>query len=392
MEKVPILKGNDMEISVPMTYLNWSRYRKKESHTRIIEAKIWTDSIVTGQPDIIGPIQIINTMASANPEYFPTKLRPSIATRVKIYCEDGDNSEFFKIKEIKTRDEHYHRGIFLDEIAALVSISLGIRAIAGSVDRDFFPHGDPLGTPTELHYNAHPTLPPTSGSPVVPRLSETHNISRLTALEKFPDLQPDDSVVVIKAARLYQQAMWLADAHPEFSWLLLVSAIETAANHWVKNEKSLHISLEESFPGIFSIIQKHKCDEIADLIRDELRDNTKSTQKYLSFMSTFAPTPPTKRPALFFQLDYSPENLRKSLEKVYRYRSRALHSGIPFPGPMCESARKSHEGEAYMETPQAVLSGAGGSSWAKKDLPMALHTFEHISRGAILNWMESLSA
>ncbi len=79
--------------------------------------------------------------------------------------------------------------------------------------------------------------------------------------------------------------------------------------------------------------------------------------------------------------------MKKSLAKVYGYRSDALHGGIPFPPPMCAVPHQ-HDGLAA-ETPGTAYS-ALGAVWTKKDLPMFLHTFEYIVRGALLKWWQSM--
>lgn len=43
-------------------------------------------------------------------------------------------------------------------------------------------------------------------------------------------LSATDAVAVLRAARLYQQGIWIADDDPSQAWVQLVSALETAAN------------------------------------------------------------------------------------------------------------------------------------------------------------------
>lgn len=54
---------------------------------------------------------------------------------------------------METDDEHYHSGGVFDEVAALASLVLNARIVAGPVDRTFSPGEDPLGNarrPAEL--------------------------------------------------------------------------------------------------------------------------------------------------------------------------------------------------------------------------------------------------
>ncbi len=70
----------------------------------------------------------------------------------------------------------------------------------------------------------------------------------------------------------------------------------------------------------------------------------------------------------------------------------ALHEGIPFPPPMCDAPFDErgwpapHEGGGL-----GLATGTQGGVWMSDDLPMTLHTFEYIARGALLNWWSSLA-
>jgi hypothetical protein len=132
----------------------------------------------------------------------------------------------------KTYDEHYHAGDHFDEVGALISLILGIRAQAGPATRRFDANTDPLGTPMEFDYKPVPVLLPLRESPRIPRLQEAANLLNLAPIEKLPRLTLEAANVVMKVARMYQQALWLADTHPEMSWLLFVSAVEAAAAYW----------------------------------------------------------------------------------------------------------------------------------------------------------------
>lgn len=82
--------------------------------------------------------------------------------------------------------------------------------------------------------------------------------------------------------------------------------------------------------------------------------------------------------------------MKAALRKIYAYRSRALHSGTPFPNPMCRAPLRHRDGEIPEEIPAGLASGALGATWLAEDTPMLLHTFAHIARGALLNWWTSM--
>ena len=75
-------------------------------------------------------------------------------------------------------------------------------------------------------------------------------------------------------------------------------------------------------------------DGLVDRIGKEFADTLGSTKKFIDFLLTHLPPPPSQRPQ-WGQLSWEESNLRKALRLVYEYRSQALHRGVPFPGPMC---------------------------------------------------------
>jgi len=82
--------------------------------------------------------------------------------------------------------------------------------------------------------------------------------------------------------------------------------------------------------------------------------------------------------------------MKKLLTLVYNYRSRALHGGRPFPAPMCEPPMIFGDTNVPAERPLGITMSTRGGTWRAKDVPLCLHMFEHIVRGALLNWWESL--
>jgi hypothetical protein len=83
--------------------------------------------------------------------------------------------------------------------------------------------------------------------------------------------------------------------------------------------------------------------------------------------------------------------MRKHLQLVYKYRSKSLHSGLPFPQPICSAPYTEPNGYA-MEVPFGISAGAVGAVWMANDLPIHLHVFAYITRGALLGWWRSLTA
>jgi hypothetical protein len=376
---------DDITASTPTSYLNWHRHLSGEPMTWMVEAQIHTDATIIGQPEPIGPIRLINTIAHATPNARSTA-KPAIAMRVAMHLP----TEAHFSPGWKTEDAHYHGGDYLDELAALVSFSLGIRSEAGPVTRNFDPAGDPHGQPCEYGFKAPPVLLPLARPARIPGLIADHNLIEFTPLYRFPRLCPGDATAIVKVARMYQQAVWIADAQPALSWVLLVSAAEAAAASWWGERTPEPQRLDITFPELAMLLERHECSFLHDPLTALMAKHTKATSKLIGFLFEFMPDPPSKRPEAPFQFDFSVNHMRKALGKIYEYRSRALHGGIPFPGPMCEPPATVDSSGALAEIPLGLAARQGNATWEAKDIPMLLHTFEHIVRGALLNWLQSL--
>jgi hypothetical protein len=367
--------------AAPASYVNWKFYSGGAPRTTMVEAALYTDTWVVDEYEA-GPLKFINTVPAP---FQRIELRPAIVLRLSGHWPaDGPKPV------VDTSDGHYHGGDHFDEVAALTSLVLGIRIQAGPVTRDFGLRGDPLGTPImQTVTKAIPTLYPYSSyqHPMVPRLNEQVNLTKLSTIEKLPLLSRDAATVVIKAARTYQTALWFADSHPELSWLFLVSAIESAAGYWAKE----HFAEDGPFlpEAVTEILRKHDCPASVDEpLSNYLQDTTKSTRKFIEFLMNFLPDPPADRPReQIFRVDFSSGELRKDFQFIYRCRSRALHTGVPFPLPMCSPRNPRLKDERNF----ALGMSGRGATWSfRKYKPLHFHLFEHIARGALLRWLESL--
>lgn len=177
----------------------------------------------------------------------------------------------------------------------------------------------------------------------------------------IPRMSGGNVATLVRAARLYQDAVWIAEGQPELSWIMLVSAIEAAAKHWW--------SVDDS-PGKRS------------------RTSKGVTRKFVRFVLSFLPDPPAQRPPQTAQHRWSEEAMRRSMHMIYTWRSKALHEGIPFPLPMCQPPHRFDD--LYTEKPLGLAHGAGDAAWSGEQTPMLLHTFEYIARNALLKWWKSM--
>jgi hypothetical protein len=195
-------------------------------------------------------------------------------------------------------------------------------------------------------------------------------------------------MAIVRAARLYQDALWVAESEPALAWVLFVSAVETAAGHWDIQADSPRTRLQASRPDIEQLLLTKGDDQFVDSVAKLLTDSMGSTRKFRTFLLKFHPDPPSERPHEYYQLLWDEPTLKKAFDVIYRYRSKALHAGTPFPYPMC--GPPSNVGRPYNEVPEGLATAAYGGIWTRKDVPMLLHLFEYIVRSALLRWWESM--
>lgn len=363
----------------PMIYENWLSKHQDVPIPATYEYVLYTDAWITGEvTDGLGPYQLLNGLDFRQ----DNSIRAGIVLRVDVY-EIIEESE----SEWKTDASSYHGGTIEDEIAALVSLSLGIRVRAGEMTRDFVINSDPRGRPRGSIGGLTPTLLRRHSGDrfILPKAIGDHCLNEMVLLPKLPLLHPADATALVIAARSYQNAVWIAEAEPELAWLLMISAIETAAVHWKAGSDTPSQRLQISNQKLYDLLlacggAKH-VEEVALIIADSFQ----STNKFIKFMTAYLPDPPPNRPAAFCQVDWSEASMKKMLSTIYGHRSKALHTGIPFPAPMCMCS--SHMGE---ETLLGSSARTMGATWERKDAPMLLHTFEYIVRNVLLKWWASM--
>jgi len=366
-----------------VAYDNWKAAIAGLPSSGAEEFPLFTDAPhVTGSLlDGHGPYQLLNL----TPLPFSGALHPALLLRVEWHMEEDPASPDWH----KTDTETYHGGGLSDEIAALVSLSIGIRLRAGGATREFAPDGDPRGVPHACNLDGNPALlKPARAVPVLPGALGTHCLHDALLVKHFCDLEPEDAVAVVRAARLYQDAVWIAESQPELSWLLLVSAVEAAAGHWRGQTETPLERLRASKPELEPVLKAaggcaHVL-EVAKLIAPYVG----STRKFVDFILHFLPDPLSERPQQYAQIPWDPKSMDEAMRTIYDWRSRALHCGVAFPLPMCRPPVR-REG-ALSEKPIASAVAAQDAVWVAEDTPMLLHAFEHIVRGALLRWWGSM--
>ncbi|MET4233937.1 hypothetical protein ACVWXN_010177 [Bradyrhizobium sp. i1.4.4] len=372
------------------TYANWRRAIDGKASQETTEALLFTDTWVTGEISDLGPYALINTIAHAG--YHAGRiLRPAIVMRVAHHYEPASDPAYRS--PMQDDFEHYHGGDYLDEMAAIASLFLGIRLKAGGVNREFRGEDDRFGRPMQIASKPDPQLL-LEGRPQIPRLSLPVNLNAgLAPFASFPQRTAEQTNALIKAARQYQQAVWIADSDPSLAWLMLVSAIETASLSWSSDVLPVE-QLETAFPKLAALISDSPAPELLAPVAELLKNLTRSTKRFTGFVDAFAPPPPSTRPEQYMQFSYAPKDLSKAMGLIYCHRSKSLHSGTAFPLPMCDPPRYTEALEGILsvqEKPLGLAVSSRNASWKVEQTPMLLNTFEHIARGALLNWWSSLT-
>lgn len=254
------------------THANWERERGGEPCQETVEAMLCTDTWVTGEIPKLGPYAFLNTIAHASIQ--PGKvLRPAVVMRVSHHYEPTPERPYLPMEN---DFKHYHGGDYLDEMAALASLFLGVQLKAGGVNREFRNGADRFGRPVQYGGKPDPQLL-LEGRPQIPRLSQPVNLNAsLEALNSFPERTVDETNALIKAARQYQQAIWVADSDPSLAWLVLVSAIETAALERSSDSTPIE-QLELAFPDLVKLIQESACPALLDPVAGMLSQLTRAT-------------------------------------------------------------------------------------------------------------------
>ena len=366
----------------PMTWENWTRWTESQQVVSRFEAELWGGVGANREwISVNSPYQVLNAFHKSSPDGVT-------APRVVVRAETVKITE----SNPSTKDvARFHGGTFDDELAALISLALGARFQSVGITRQWGLDGDPLGRPASLGVGSVHLPTRSARGPVVPRLDKPADLSDVGPyFESYRNAGAVRASWIVRASRLYQQAVWVADSDPNQCWVMLVSAIEAAAQTDDAGARSADDDIELLPPSIAKVIRELPNLSADDHSRfvDALRPITGSTKKFLSFFDRYSPPPPQHRiDGLTGAVDWV--NLRKALRAVYDYRSTFLHDGTPFPWPMCTPPMTFDDhlgGRFTVEQPIGEGSAARGGSWLPADLPMHLWVFEHAVRSALHAW------
>ncbi|HEY5942670.1 MAG TPA: hypothetical protein VIT89_07415 [Solirubrobacterales bacterium] len=374
-------------MSAPDGWLIWQGKRRGEEISRVLEYPLFSDSRWLAEVRSgIGPFRVLNTIGgpfTPGPHYGQAFVM--LALQVGL---TGD--QMAGKLATKTDPASYHGGWIDEEMAALISLAMNARCRSGGLWRDFgLYEEDEKGQPLTAHFSAPNLIAPKGpGWRMLPHLNLEVDLDSLPPfLNAYAALGPQTATALVRAARLFQQALWIADADPNLSWVLLVSALEAAVDSWKGHAKQepLH-QIKENWQELGDLLAEVQTNDagLAGKLAKLLRGNVRVQSRVKRFVASFAPNPPSPRPK-FDAVDWDPESLAKYIGKIYNWRSRFLHSALPFPGAMCDPPRADGDG-GFSECPGGLGTGIGRATWLAEDTPMMLWTFAYLVGEVLRAW------
>jgi hypothetical protein len=342
------------------------------------EFLLYSDTRVTGGSELTcHPYVLTNSFG------FPEKGR--LAPVLALYLDD--HFPDLGVQPMEETDVAGWLNLTLeDEVACVLSLVAGVRLRSGGRVRrftdaasrgvpEFFGHRVPEWTATER--------------PIYPVPEQISMESLDGWMDRYLTLEREDAVALVRAARQFRDALWVADTDPELAWLFLVSALEVIAGREALSSASPADLFRQEKPALAAQLLEAGGEAHLAAVAQELVGVVRATARFLSCVKTHLPVPPSVRPEVYAQVDWAWPKLRKQVAMVYDYRSQRLHGGVPFPSPLCQVPYG--QGAALEERPTGIASASGNAAWRSEDLPMHLHTFGYIVRGCLLDWWQKTS-
>jgi hypothetical protein len=364
----------------PLAWRNWKAFDVGAPLNGAFEYELYTDAYVDGGLTT-GPCQWIDTYASSHRPITGVAV-PALTLRIAVHLTDA---EFVAVDFDKPNTKDYLAGDMGDEISSLASLALNRRIRSSGLTRRFERLDGP-GIPYQPFHRVPRLGAPSPGRPsVLPGVSDRVDPGDAAGLlEKYPRTSINNARALARAARLFADALWIADDDPAQAWLRLVSAVESAAAQWKSEGASPLDRLRKADPALAELVEQ--AGDAAGPLAERLAVTAKATAKFVDFLAAHLPDLPSRRPAYGF-VDW--DDLGPALLTVYDHRSRDLHAGTPFPGPLCEPPGTDSDGVPTERVHSLGVAGQGGV-WSEGDLPLHLHTFAYIAGGALRNWWASI--
>lgn len=361
---------------------NWRRWEETKAGTTT-EYVFYTDVDFSGLTAICGPYTFYNTLAR------PRVLGSTAPGLVLRYVESREARR--PEVRLKTDTKGFSGGWLVEDLAALAAMLLGARVEPGGQSRVFPPWltDDPLGRPIATEASPAPTFHPRAQRLVVPGALGFRKMEQLLLLSHLPNLDPVQAIALIRSARLFQDALWLVEQEAQLSWLMLVSALESAATVWRGSQATASDRLRFSKPELANKLRQAGGEGLLAQVAEDVADSLGATRKFVEFCLEFLPDPPATRPSEALQVKWDDQFWIQALKRIYGYRSKALHVGTPFPPAMCSAPFVEKPGAPPNERGTIGLAESTmGATWNAKDLPVSLNTFVHFVGAVLVNWLQ----
>jgi hypothetical protein len=292
----------------PPSWANWRAMREGAPTSGAVEVPLYSDAWTTGEVTTgLGPYQFFNAVPMHHGRGI---VRSAVVVRFELHM-DFDTPD-----PDKTDTGVYHGGGLVDELAAFASLLTGARFSAGGESRQFDPTGDHRGRPVAWDTRPEPTLPVSLHGIVLPTCGGQHSLMPLEQLTTYPDMDARDAVAVIRATRLYQDALWVAESEPNLAWIMLVSAVEATANHWQLSKEDPLLRLRSAKPDFVAYLDSANVEGLAERIAAEFVDAIGSTRKFVEFLMGHLPPPPSTRPEEWRQIAWDDTEMRRAFRVI----------------------------------------------------------------------------
>tara|TARA_A200000159_G_scaffold39131_1_gene35637 strand:+ start:7400 stop:8560 length:1161 start_codon:yes stop_codon:yes gene_type:complete len=365
---------------------NLKAFDSGQSPNVIFEFPLYSDANIKGHFDSPESpyrfINLFNQQIKMSGDVFE-----ALTLRVYDCLPEPRGGSAFIRKDMKTDVSTYHGGDYIDEITCITSLFLGIRLKAGSKSRMTLPD-NPLDGKPSPNYKNSPTVNIGAYGPVIPDVTKCEDLSLLSKLILLKNLKESEYVELLRAAKLYNEALWLADSDPQTAWLFLISAVEVAANEWFKKDDTPQEKLRSLKPDLSGFLIESGGPKVFDRVAEEFGHLLGSTNKFIKFCKNFMPPKPKTRPIEEYQVKWSKTGIGSVLSTLYGHRSKTLHSGLPFPALLLFPPIKDDK-QVFAEVSMKGLSMYGGS-WCQNELPMNLNTFYNFATSVLNKWVDDL--
>lgn len=258
------------------------------------EFLLCSDTQVTGGLEIAcSPYVLFNCLG------FPEQGR--MAPVIALYLDD--HFPVFDVQPMEKTDTAGWLNLTLDdEVACLISLVAGMRLRAGGRVRKSGTEGDRRGVPE--FYSHHVPDWTSAARPTYPT-PQRFSIERLGGwMDQYLTLGREDAVTLIRAARHFRDALWVADTDPELAWLLLVSAIEIVAGREAHRDIAPPELLRQEMPPLAEQLLAAGGEGHLAAVAPSLVNTVKATARFRACVEKYRPDPPPVRPEEYAQVNW----------------------------------------------------------------------------------------